>query len=70
VAHHPILAVLRYRWYRRAVNRSAAAAPRKAPTRSERKGRTRAELLEAAERLFRRDGFHATSVDAIADEAG
>jgi AcrR family transcriptional regulator len=53
-----------------AVNGSAPAPPRKAPTRSERKARTRAELLDAAERLFRRDGFHATSVDAIADEAG
>jgi AcrR family transcriptional regulator len=36
----------------------------------ERKARTRAELVTAAERLFKRDGFHGTSVDAIADEAG
>jgi AcrR family transcriptional regulator len=52
------------------VSPTAPARPRKAPTRSERKARTRAELVDAAERLFRRDGFHATSVDAIADEAG
>jgi AcrR family transcriptional regulator len=43
---------------------------RRAPTRVERKAQTRAELIEAAGRLFRRDGFHATSVDAVADEAG
>jgi AcrR family transcriptional regulator len=42
---------------------------RKAPTRAERKSRTREELIGAAERLFTRDGFHATSVDAVADEA-
>jgi AcrR family transcriptional regulator len=45
-------------------------ATRKAPTREERKARTRQELVDAAERLFLRDGFHATSVDAVADEAG
>jgi AcrR family transcriptional regulator len=43
---------------------------RTAPTRVERKAQTRAELIGAAERLFKRDGFHATSVDAVADEAG
>jgi AcrR family transcriptional regulator len=43
---------------------------RKAPTRAERKARTRKQLVRAAERLFKRDGFHATSVDAVADEAG
>ena len=43
---------------------------RRAPTREERKARTRNELIDAAERLFRRDGFHATSLDLIADEAG
>jgi AcrR family transcriptional regulator len=47
----------------------AKTRTRKAPTRDERKARTRAELLDAAERLFVRDGFHATSVDAVADEA-
>jgi AcrR family transcriptional regulator len=46
-----------------------ATATRKAPTRDERKARTRAELIDAAERLFTRDGFHATSVDAVAVEA-
>jgi AcrR family transcriptional regulator len=43
---------------------------RNAPTREERKARTREELIDAAERLFLRDGFHATSVDAVADAAG
>jgi AcrR family transcriptional regulator len=43
---------------------------RTAPTREERKARTRAELIAAADRLFTDNGFHATSLDAIADEAG
>jgi AcrR family transcriptional regulator len=43
---------------------------RNAPTREQRRARTRAELIDAAERLFTRDGFHATSVDAVADAAG
>jgi AcrR family transcriptional regulator len=43
---------------------------RKAPTRAERKAQTADQLVKAAERLFKRDGFHATSVDAVADEAG
>jgi AcrR family transcriptional regulator len=38
-------------------------------TRAESKTRTRAELLRAANRLFLRDGFVATSLAAIADEA-
>ena len=47
-----------------------AQKSRKAPTRTERRARTREELIDAAERLFKRDGFHATSLDAIADDAG
>ena len=43
---------------------------RTAPTREERKARTRADLIAAADRLFTGNGFHATSLDAIADEAG
>ena len=43
---------------------------RTAPTREERKAQTRADLIAAADRLFTRNGFHATSLDAIADEAG
>jgi AcrR family transcriptional regulator len=43
---------------------------RRAPTRLERKIQTRSDLIAAAQRLFMRDGFHATSVGAIADEAG
>jgi AcrR family transcriptional regulator len=43
---------------------------RTAPTREERKAQTRADLVAAADRLFTGNGFHATSLDAIADEAG
>jgi AcrR family transcriptional regulator len=39
-------------------------------TRGERQARTRSELIDAAERLFTTQGFHATSVDAVAAEAG
>lgn len=39
-------------------------------TREERRERTRADLVEAAGRLFTANGFHATTVDAIAAEAG
>ena len=39
-------------------------------TRSERAGLTRRELLQAAERRFFRDGYHGTTLDGIADEAG
>jgi len=39
-------------------------------TRGERTARTRCELLEVAERRFLRDGYHATTLDAVADEAG
>jgi AcrR family transcriptional regulator len=39
-------------------------------TRSERAARTRTELLEAAERRFYRDGYHGTTLEAIAEEAG
>ncbi len=39
-------------------------------TRAERRERTREELIAAAERLFTARGFHATSVDQVALEAG
>src|SRR3954452_17315613 len=39
-------------------------------SRAERQARTREELIDAAERLFTSRGFHATSVDAVAEEAG
>ena len=39
-------------------------------TRAQRRERTREELISAAERLFTERGFHATSVDEIAFEAG
>lgn len=48
----------------------APKRPRRAPTRAERQARTRTELIDAAERLFMRQGFHASSLDAVADEAG
>jgi AcrR family transcriptional regulator len=43
---------------------------RTAPTRAERQAHTRSELVDAAERLFIAQGFHATSIDAVAAEAG
>ena len=39
-------------------------------TRDERKARTRAELVEAAARVFGRKGYHAATVDDVAEEAG
>jgi AcrR family transcriptional regulator len=39
-------------------------------TRAERKERTRDELVEAAEAVFLRRGFHGASLDEIAEEAG
>jgi AcrR family transcriptional regulator len=43
---------------------------RRAPTRAERQARTRTELIDAAERLFTAQGFHATFLEAVADDAG
>jgi AcrR family transcriptional regulator len=43
---------------------------RTAPTRAQRQARTRSELIDAAERVFSANGFHATSLDAVADAAG
>lgn len=40
------------------------------PTREMRREQTRAGLITAADRLFTAQGFHATSLDAIAEEAG
>jgi len=45
-------------------------APRRRLTREESKARTRYELLRAASRLFLRNGFVATSLADIAEEAG
>jgi AcrR family transcriptional regulator len=39
-------------------------------TRAERQQRTRDELVGAAERLFSEQGFHATTIDSVAAEAG
>src|SRR5262245_11132714 len=55
-----IPAVLKYREYVNAVRL----------TRSERKERTRTDLIEAARAVFVRRGFHGASLDEIAEEAG
>ncbi|HEX4344464.1 MAG TPA: TetR/AcrR family transcriptional regulator [Solirubrobacteraceae bacterium] len=47
---------------------TAATVPRL--TRAERTAATRRELLHAAQRRFFRDGYHGTTLDDIADEAG
>lgn len=39
-------------------------------SREEQRARTRAELLEAAATVFARNGYHATSVDMVAEAAG
>jgi AcrR family transcriptional regulator len=39
-------------------------------SRAERRARTRDDLVDAADELFSANGFHATSVDAVADAAG
>ena len=43
---------------------------RKRRTQAERREATREEVLSAAGRVFAKRGFHATSLEAIADEAG
>ena len=43
---------------------------RTAPTRADRQARTRAELIAAADRRFSADGFHATTLALVADDAG
>jgi AcrR family transcriptional regulator len=39
-------------------------------SRADRQAQTRTELIDAAESLFTANGFHATSLDAVADAAG
>lgn len=43
---------------------------RTAQTRAERQAQTREDLIDAAEKLFTENGFHATSLDAVAVTAG
>ena len=43
---------------------------RKRKTQAERRQETRDEVLAAASRVFAKNGFHATSLDAVAEEAG
>jgi AcrR family transcriptional regulator len=54
----------RYRWYLDTVGMRTVL------TRAERRARTRTDLIDAAERLFTARGFHATSLDSVAAEAG
>jgi len=43
---------------------------RKRKTQAERREETREQLLAAAADVFARSGFHATSLESVADEAG
>jgi AcrR family transcriptional regulator len=43
---------------------------RKRRTQAERREETREQVLQAAARVFARHGFHATSLEAVAEEAG
>ncbi|MDD9938602.1 MAG: TetR/AcrR family transcriptional regulator [Myxococcales bacterium] len=43
--------------------------PKTGSLRERKKARTRAELTEVAERLFRKQGYEATTLDQVADEA-
>ncbi len=45
-------------------------AGRTTSTREEQREQTRERLIEAADELFRHDGFHPTTLDRIADSAG
>jgi AcrR family transcriptional regulator len=49
---------------------SMEVGTRRRRTQAERRDETRRALLASADRAFSRDGFHASSVDAIADDAG
>jgi AcrR family transcriptional regulator len=52
------------------MNTDGMSVAAKRESRQERRERTRAELLDAARRAFLRDGFHAASLDGIAEDAG
>ena len=52
------------------MNTDGMSVTTKRVSRQERREQTRAELLAAARRAFLREGFHAASLDAIAEEAG
>lgn len=44
--------------------------PKKRLTRAEKQALTRADVLDAAERVFPRRGYHQTSVEEVAEQAG
>jgi AcrR family transcriptional regulator len=54
----------------RTEGKKAESSPPRRLRRTEAKAETRRRLLKAAEAAFRRDGYHATSLDRIAAEAG
>ena len=56
--------------YRRYMNTGGMSVTSNRLGRQERREQTRADLLAAARRAFLRDGFHAASLDAIAEDAG
>lgn len=53
-----------------ASDRSTDGPRAKRPSRAERQAQTRAELIDAAARVFARRGFQAAGVEEIAEEAG
>src|SRR3954454_20191518 len=60
-----------YRWYQDTDGtRAAVVAMAVRLTRAERREQTRQELVTAAEDCFVTGGFHATSVEQVADRAG
>lgn len=63
-----------YQWYINTVGMAErdglTTRPRVRRTRDEAKAETRRRVLEAAEEVFRRQGYHGASLDQVATEAG
>jgi AcrR family transcriptional regulator len=55
---------------RQAAGGDGAVAPRRRPTRAEKQAQTRAQLIDAAARVFARRGFQAARIEEIAEHAG